>query len=410
MTRFRSFGIELECFHPVWDASVSTQKIIAAITAMGYRAKASGYTGRDYDVWQVKPDGSLTPYGKALELVAPTLPGNEASFEQVRKVVEWMSAQGFDVNRSCGFHVHINTKDLTVAEQAAVSYRYHLNRDAINAVLPPSRHSGSYCAALGSREVSKVRSALVDHNATTIWSHDERRVAVNLEHATKGMSGRRIEFRQHSGTLNYGKIFGWYRMLCDFIEVTVALHRAGVTAPAPQPVVPVSGSTHVARLRRADQRTYSLRVATTPAGTVPYIEPGSDYDKFLQAIEQDGVVTQQHGRTFGWPETRLRVTAHWLRRRGAALVTTERNGELAYVARNGVRDRAAMFVNEGEVRERLPVGAVPPVERTVRQMTAASPAVAPVDRVSVLSAPFEQGLSAETLTWYRQRREDFGNT
>jgi hypothetical protein len=394
MTNFRTFGMEFECFHPTQDAASSTAKIIRAITNMGYRAKSSNYTGRDYDQWQVKPDGSLSPYGKALELVAPTLPGTPESFEQVRKVVEWLGANGFDVNRSCGFHVHINAADLTAAEQAAVAFRYHLHRADINAVLPPSRHNGSYCMALDNRAEAKVKQAL--GGRATVWGHDERRVAVNLEHANSGPSGRRIEFRQHSGTLNWGKIFGWYSLLCDFVAETVRLYRA---APVQAPAT----AAFAAPQRRRGTRTVSHRVGTHQP-RVPYIEAGSDYDLFLTAIENNGVVTQQDGRTFGWPETRLRVTAHWLRQRGAALVTTERNGELAYVAREGARDRQAIFINEGVIRVRTAAIA------TVASAPMQAAPVAPVNREAALAAPFVQGLSATTLAWYRQRREDFGNT
>lgn len=414
MTNFRTFGIELECFHPTQDAATSTTKIVNAIRALGYRAKASNYTGRDYDHWQVKPDGSVSPYGKSLELVAPTLPGTEESFEQVRKVVAYLSSNGYDVNKSCGYHVHIGCADLTPAEQAAVAYRYHLHRNDINAILPPSRHNGAYCSALDTQAVEKVKQAL--NGRTAAWTHGERRVAVNLEHATADTNKRRIEFRQHSGTLNIGKILGWYGLLCDFIAETVRLYRStGAQAPAT-----AAFAAPVRRTRRT-VRTVSRVVNTTPAGTVPHIERGSDYDRFLLAIEANGVVTQADARAFGWPETRLRVTAHWLRQRGAALVTTERNGELAYVGVNGARDRAALFVNPGVVRERIVVADAgnvsvsAPVTLSSAVVAAASGQTAPVPprtvtREAALTAPFLQGLSDTTLAWYRQRREDFGNT
>ena len=423
MTNYRSFGIELECFHPTQDFHTSSTKIVDAIRAMGFKATSANYTGREYDKWQVKPDGSLSPYGKALELVAPTLKGTPESFEQVRKVVEWMSSNGFDVNKSCGYHVHIGCADLTVSEQAAVAYRYHLLRADINAVLPPSRHNGSFCSALDSAEVDKVKRVVANPTMTAMWGHHERRVAVNLEHASKMVSQRRIEFRQHSGTLNVGKVMGWYKLLCEFIDETVRLYRgAAPVAQAPVSVQPNVGFAPVSgpRLRR---RRVTGNVATVShvVGThqprVPYIESGSDYDKFLSTIEQYGVVTQSDARIFGWPATRLRVTAHWLRQRGAALVTTERNGELAYVGSNGARTRHEIFVREGVIRVRTPAGVtLLSVEQSVRDMTAAAPAgvvatvARPADPLLALAAPLTQGLTAETLAWYRQRREDFGNT
>ena len=36
LTNYRSFGIELECFHPTQDFHTSSTKIVDAIRAMGF--------------------------------------------------------------------------------------------------------------------------------------------------------------------------------------------------------------------------------------------------------------------------------------------------------------------------------------------------------------------------------------
>jgi hypothetical protein len=344
------------------------------------------------------------------------LPATEAGIEEVIKVANWMSSNGFDINRSCGYHVHIDCSDLSVAECAAVAFRYSARRTEFNAILPPSRHSAHWCNPLSGSGLDKVRRAVTGSEER--WDSGERYTACNLAHVNG--RGRRIEFRQHSGTLNASKIVGWYRLLCDFIAETVRLMRAEqapVAAPVAAPVVaPVAAAPIVRRQRRrTSAQTRSEVVAVVPGATrIPVIEEGTDYDRFLRCIEARGVATQEDARSFGWDVTRLRVTAHWLRRNGASLVTTERNGELAYVGVDGARTREAIFVNQAQIRRR--------VETSVQTVVEAPAPVMPVTRsapqtitnrdaliASLSNAPILQGASNETQAWYRQRREDFAS-
>lgn len=417
MTNLRKFGIELECFNPNLRYTEAGFKIESGIRALGFEASFErSHFATNYDQWQIKPDSSLAPAGFALEVVSRVLPANQAGIDEATRIAKWLSSNGFDINQTCGYHIHLDASDMTVAEAAAVAFRYNARREEFNMVLPRSRHSSRWCVPLSGEAMDKVRRAM--GNGNEHWTYGERYVAVNLHHLEKPQRKRHIEFRQHSGTLNADKIIGWYKLLCDFVAETLRLVREEAAASNQTATIPPAPVQPIIRRQRVARGQTRSRVVATAAPRVPRIEPGTDYDRFLTRLEQNGVITTEDAREFGWVtgqgnniDSRLRVTAHWLRRNGAALVTTERNGELAYVGRDGARTRAEIFVNPVQVRQRVEVARDTSVAAPAPIMPV--PARNVVDRNDLMAklaaAPILQGASLETQAWYRQRREDFAS-
>lgn len=376
MTTLRKFGIEIECGHTGNDGYATA----AALSAIpGVSATRASYSSQNYTVWQVKPDGSLSIPG-AQEIVSPTLPGTEHSIALVRAVAAALEDTGYRVNRSCGLHVHLDASDLSRRECAAIAWRYNLLQDSLKSFLPRSRWDGSniYAQFASSSALTKIWAAAQDPNTAAYWTHTERYVAVNLEHAHKSRSERRIEFRQAAGTVNPDKIIGWYKFLCEFIAETVRLIRA----PAPQAATGVATVT-------------SVTTQETRPAAVPPLRAGTDNYRFITTLEQDGIITQADARSFGWVDTRLRVTAHALRRLGANIVVINHNGEGAYI----VVGRNYMPTNRADIFT------LPATVRRVRRAPGAAPAGTNIDVQAILrAAPLEQGLSETTLAWIDQRR------
>ena len=408
MTTLRKFGLELETFNPAVSYARSGANIAAAIRGLGFSAvRSDRHFDANYDVWQIKPDVSLSPAGFALEVVSPTLPGTDDSIEQVRKVADWLVGNGYEVNQSMGYHIHIDAGDLTAYECAAVALRYHHCQQDIDAILPPSRRNSRWSARLSGGSFDKVRRTVENRRQQESWSHGERYAAVNLQHVAKRRDERRMEFRQHSGTLNADKIIGWYKFLCEFVAETLRLLRANDGSVTPAPIVTSTARPIIRGQRVRNGRTRSVVVGTTQVPRMPMIEAGTDYDMFLNAIAANGVVTQADARGFGWPETRLRVTAHWLRRNGADLITTQRNGELAYVGREGAMTREAIFTQPAQIRQR--VEALAAAARPVAPIAPAIVAGAQQYEVmqALSSAPVLQGCSDSTVAWFNARRSAF---
>jgi len=400
-TTLRQFGLEMECFNRRVGAMQQGREIETAIRAMGFPAKHQPHHhfATEYDKWQLKPDSSLNQCpAPAIEVVSRTLPATQASLDEVTKVANWLDAHGYEVDQYCGYHVHIDAADMTAYEGACVALRYNHLRQDFDSIMPPSRRAMSctWARPLVGSDLTKVTNTILTGNRSESWSYNERYRAVNLAFISARLVDRRIEFRQHSGTLDAAKIIGWLKLLCDFVNETLAIIR-GDAAPAT-----VTGQAIVRRQRTARGSTRSVVVGTTAAPRMPNIEPGSDYDTFLNRLELNGVITTEDAREFGWMSggtnarnSRLRVTAHWLRRHGAELLTTQRNGELAYVGVHGRSARAELFTAPAQIRRRVSV---------------ASPAVAAVvpgqqELVAKLtSTPLLQGASEESKVWFESRR------
>jgi hypothetical protein len=377
MTTLRKFGIEIECGHATNDRFTTA---LSLTNIDGIHARANNYSGTDYSVWQVKPDGSLRIAG-GQEIVSPTLPGTDEGIEQVCKVAGYLEGANYKVDRSCGLHVHLDAADLSRHECAVIAWRYSLLQDSLKQVLPRSRWDGTnhYAAFATSSSLTKIWAAARDPQTSSYWTHGERYTAVNLEHAHKSRAERRIEFRQAAGTVNADKIIGWYKFLCEFVAETVRLVRQ----PAPQAATGVASVTSVT--------THETRPAA-----VPPLRAGTNNYKFIATLEQNGIITQADARSFGWPDTRLRVVAHALRRLGANIVVINHNGEGAYVVPGWScvpTYRTNIFTQ-------------PAVVRRVRRAPAAAPLGTSFDLEAVVRvAPLEQGLSDSTKAWLASRRE-----
>ena len=372
----RQFGVELEVLHPHHDRR-ATANDLSAYCAVD--AIPAPYSGTDYTRWQIKPDGSLSGVN-AQEVVGRLLPGNEASIEEVRRVANYLEANGYRVNRSTGYHINIDASDLTRRECAVIAWRYSLLQDSLKTLLPRSRWDGTtmYAPFASSSALTKIVAAAQDPNTAAYWTHGERYVAVNLEHIHKSRSERRIEFRQAAGTVNADKIIGWYKFVCEFVAETVRLIRA----PAPQAATGVATVT-------------SVTTQETRPAAVPPLRAGTDNYRFITTLEQNGIITQADARSFGWVDTRLRVTAHALRRLGANIVVCNHNGEGAYV----------VVGHEFQRTNRANIFTLPATVRRVRRAPGAAPAGTNIDVQAILrAAPLEQGLSDSTLAWVAQRR------
>lgn len=395
-TLLRKFGIELECGH---RRSASQHAVAEGINLLGYHATSASYTGHNYSVWQIKTDASLSGFnGGAIEVVSRILPPTEASLEEVRKITKWLNDEGYVVNITCGFHIHIDVSDLSEQERHAVAYRYHLHQDEIKTFLPPSRwngrnHFAQFLPASDPR-LAKLRRAIADSRAAagTAWNHGERYSPCNLEH--RG----RIEFRQAGATLDASKIIGWYKTQCAFIQETVKLVRAFNA----QPVEPVRTTPQPSALRGSV-------VVRQEAPRVPNLTAGTDAHYFTNKLIEKGWISDADRRE-GWPDTRLRVTAHALRNLGANIEPCRIDGHSAYriVGSNAgnVGQRARRFTAE-EIFS-LPV-TVRSRANVARQQPAPAPSPSPRESLeSILrSTPYAHGFDADIVQWIEERKSIF---
>jgi len=166
------------------------------------------------NAWRVISDGSLN---QGCEVVSPILSGEEG-LAMLKVVVAVLRRAGARIENTCGFHVHVDARDLDGIDLASVVRRYGKFEETIDSFMAPRRRGQNpqWCASVQelAREFQNIRRLPADEIAR--WQ-DDRYYKVNLcaflKHGT-------IEFRQHAGTLNIDKMTNWVRFCVNFVEAS----------------------------------------------------------------------------------------------------------------------------------------------------------------------------------------------
>jgi hypothetical protein len=210
----RSFGIEIEF------VGADLREVEAAINCAGVECYVEGYNHTTRPYWKIVSDASLQSLrGRAGELVSPILNGVEG-VRELEKVIDALNAvDGVTVNRSCGLHIHLDCRDMTIEQIKATYERYSNYEEQIDLCMPRSRRGDPrWCAGLARTKDYVKRAANKEGAANAVG----RYFKVNLAH----IAGRgSIEFRQHSGTTEFKKIVNWLSFLMQFTDTSINLTR-----------------------------------------------------------------------------------------------------------------------------------------------------------------------------------------
>lgn len=232
----RSFGIEIECFGPTMEQAAE------AIRATGIEIEVEGYNHHTRPVWKIVPDSSVA---NGFEVVSPILSGNDG-LGQVKKVATALVGAGAKVDRRCGFHVHVDARDLTGADLVNCVRRYAAHESVIDSYMPEARRAGNnnFCRSMSGILRYFENPTTTEAPRAVAGRVSERYYKFNLcaflRHGT-------VEFRQHSGTVDYRKMLNWIAFCLHFVE---------------------------------DSRTTFI-VDETPAPEVPVVRPNSIMAKFM---------------------------------------------------------------------------------------------------------------------------------
>lgn len=208
----RRFGVEIECTH---NELYGFQEVADFIDKTGIDCIYSE-TGA---TWRVKEDGSVCTdegsYEGGYEIVSPPLSGPEG-VEQVHKVLRVLREKGFAVNNTCGLHIHLEARDLSVKQIAAFVRAWHDNQELINWFVLDGRRNDretEYCSPISKYLLEQIESASTKR--TLAWTCEERYYSVNLSPLT---SFGTIEIRQHHGTLSSTEFESWLRFSIGIID------------------------------------------------------------------------------------------------------------------------------------------------------------------------------------------------
>jgi hypothetical protein len=155
-----------------------------------------------------------------MELVTSILKGN-AAIDKIRIACDIFEQFGIKVNKSCGLHVHhasvtaTGQKNENILKICAVMYKKWQRK--INSMLPSSRRDNNYARPLSPTEIEALKSRDLSR------PHGDRYRVVNPEaYARHGT----VEFRQHSGTVDYDKIINWVKITMAMVKKAQQIYAA----------------------------------------------------------------------------------------------------------------------------------------------------------------------------------------
>jgi len=177
--------------------------------------------------WGAKTDGSI----QGMEFVSPPLSGDDG-LASVRQVTGYMDSSEWEVNRSCGFHLHCDLSDTTPAQRKAIALAYCYTSEVWESFTASHRHDNNYCCKnTGSRHYGNDRPQYK-------WDRDSinagnghpvpstRYIWLNWcafdEHGT-------VEVRSHEGTIDGTAVCNWVKAHLRFIDFIAKLSPGQVT-------------------------------------------------------------------------------------------------------------------------------------------------------------------------------------
>jgi len=294
MEHARAYGIEIEFIG-------SRSRVAECISRLGVACQLESYNHNTRSHWKVVTDASLGSYNNAGEVVSPILSGAQG-LRELELVCQGLEEAGATVNRSCGLHIHLDCRDLSVAECQTVFKRYSDYERNIDRIMPRSRRGNArWCGTIADSSVKRNNYSTKQSLSNAIG----RYYKVNLTNiASRGS----IEFRQHSGTVNFTKIKNWLTFLQEFMARSIEL----------------TGVARTPRRQRSQQRWYNeLRTEYEQAGgSVTYLprlkkwkfitdqgEIAHLHNELIETLYEEGSRMMNTGLRRDWRD-RLRALGH----------------------------------------------------------------------------------------------------
>lgn len=207
----RTFGLELEVISPI-----SEDETVRRLNAAGVLSVHEHYNHQTRPHWKVVHDVSVRANSAQVrrglrhdfEIVSPVLSGAEGLAE-VRKVCELLNEWGFEVNVTCGLHVHHGAGDFQGRDFVNLVRTYRRHEADFDALVPPSRrgNAGRWCQSLQGRTVSTSGDRYMKLNLTSFHRHGT------------------VEVRHFGGSIDPNKVCGWIVLTQKLVEAVRSLRK-----------------------------------------------------------------------------------------------------------------------------------------------------------------------------------------
>jgi len=209
-----TIGVELEL------SNCNVEDFIRDCDSLGISTNDSrnNYNHRDSKTqYKIMTDASLTRDGEngTCEIVSPIL-NNLAS---LRKICKVLNEQNASVNSSCGMHIHVGAQKMTKEQICNIVINYGKVEKAIDSFMPNSRRRNNNYYTKSIKPVSeRIEEILQSQSYDSIRLSEltnTRYLKVNLQALNVHNT---IEFRQHSGTINFNKIKNWVEFIISLVN------------------------------------------------------------------------------------------------------------------------------------------------------------------------------------------------
>jgi len=230
------FGIELELSYSEKIDHTIIASYISKYANVPVEVFTNDYQQGKADVhgWKLVYDGSIacsrtSPDCSKFELVSPILKG-ENGLDECDRVLDAVKKAGtISVNKSMGFHVHVNVADLSLEHKKNVCLNFVKYENEIDKFMPSSRRDYSNNIYIKSNRDAinqsgngRKHSAIIDCRSINELSDvinpgKSRYFKLNLQNL---ITKRRttIEFRQHSSTGKFEKVEAWVRFCTRLVH------------------------------------------------------------------------------------------------------------------------------------------------------------------------------------------------
>ena len=178
-------------------------------------------------------DGSIeTNNGRGTEFISEPMNG-DILFKNIDRMCEYLQSCDYYINRTCGFHVHIDARDLYYRELRGIMLVVKSFESTLKNMMPNSRQESNWCKSLNANKYD-IRNISSDTEFIMSWYdwaneppsmdkyNSSRYYGLNLHarvyHGT-------IEFRYHSATNNRVKMKNWITICQSIVEQGIKLGR-----------------------------------------------------------------------------------------------------------------------------------------------------------------------------------------
>lgn len=227
----KTYGVELEFIAP---NSMSRAAVADALSVAGVASYDAGYSHSTSDKWKLVSDASVRAEagGSPMELVSPILRG-DAGMAKLRTACEVLTRIGCKVNKTCGLHVHIGARDMSIIAMRRLAILYSDFEGVLDSVMPASRRENANMYLQSLRRINK---------ATVGTASDVRAIAAQINNGsryaklnfTAHWKHGTVEFRHHAGTVSADKACNWVMACLRMVRAAEQDQTNPVTVVAQQ--------------------------------------------------------------------------------------------------------------------------------------------------------------------------------